>query len=275
MKPRHLPAVLLVLLAPVAAAQSISITKATIRLYDQDAGFVMSETRRVYTNYFNSLRTRLIGVEVSLEYAAAPTAFQLSVGCQMTRPDGRIINGIWKVGLPIGANSTRARDANTMFGAGPEGWQAGVYKVTCSASRQIGETQFQMSSGPSLLLDTEIRLKEVKFFPTGPSVQALAQRNYMSRFSGAEATRIGIELTFVGPPSGKTGQFPVDCYYLSRYGNVVGTMSGAYDIEPTGTGGTVAMGLGWDQPGQWEKGDYMAICQIHGRPISIDRFTVW
>ena len=262
-------------LASQADAQSINITSATIRLYELDGGFVMSEAKRVYTNYFNTLRTRRIGVEVSLEYAAAPMVSKLSVGCQMTRPDGRVVDGIWKIGIGIGANSTSASGANTLFGAGPAGWQPGVYKVTCSSGRPLGETQFQMSSGPSLLQDTEIRLKDVKFFGTGPSMQALAQREYQVRFSAAEATRIAIELTFVGPPSGKTGQFPVDCYYLSRYGNVVGTMTGTYDIEPAGTGGTVAMGMGWDQPGNWEKGDYLAICQIHGRPISIDRFTVW
>ena len=77
--------------------------------------------------------------------------------------------------------------------------QAGIYKVSCVASKSLGEASFQMSPGPSLLSDTEFRLKEVKFFPTGPKVNTPAERDYQDRFSSSEATRIGIELTFLHP----------------------------------------------------------------------------
>jgi len=132
-----------------------------------------------------------------------------------------------------------------------------------------------MSPGPSLLGDTEFRLKDVRFFPTGAEVTPLAQRNYQDRFSGSEATRIGIELSFVYPGLSQSGQVPIDCYYLASTGYVLGTLSFVYNLEPPATSGSGALGLGWDQPGRWSKGDYLAICQIHGRPISVDRFTVW
>lgn len=263
------------LIPAVAGGQSISLTGSSIRLYEQGSGFRLDASERVYTSYFNTLRTRSIGVAVTLEHAAAPAAFTLSIGCQMTRPNGAVSEGVFKIGARIAAGSTRTDDANVMFGGGKEGWQTGVYKVSCAASRPIGEISFQMSPGPSLLGDVELRLKQVQFFPTGSQITPWGQRTYLTRFSSAEATRIGIELTFVQPAPAKSGEMPVDCYFLSPTGNVLGTMTAAYTIEAGTLGGTVGMGLGWDQPGQWDKGDYLAICQIHGRPVSVDRFTVW
>ena len=262
------------LVPAVASAQSINLTQSSIRLYEQDGGFVLGESRRVYTWYFNTLRTRYIGVAVTLEHAAASSAFTLSIGCQMTRPDGTVVPGLFKIGARIAAGSTRTDDANVMFAAGREGWQTGVYKVTCAASRPVGDASFQMSPGPSLLGELELRLKQVQFFPTGARTSPPGQRTYLDNFSSAEATRIGIELGFVQAAAGKRGEVPVDCYYLTPSGNVLGTMTAVYTVEPGAAGGTVAMGMGWDEPGHWDTGDYLAICQIHGRPISVDRFTV-
>jgi hypothetical protein len=263
------------LVPAMVQAQSISLTRTTLRLFEQASGFVLGAEKRVYTSYFNTLRTRYIGVEATLEYAPAASTFKLGIGCQMTRPDGKVSDGIWKIGVTITAGSTRAVDANYMFAAGNDGWQTGVYKVSCSASRPVAETTFQMSPGPSLLGDTEFRLKDVRFFPTGAQLMASAERKYQDSFSSAEATRIGIELSFVYPGLSKSGEVPIDCYYLSSTGYSLGTMTVIYKLEPPATSGSGALGLGWDQPGRWSKGDYLAICQIHGRPISVDRFTVW
>jgi hypothetical protein len=265
------------ILAPaMAQAQSITPTRTTIQLYEQPPGFVLGAEKRVYTSYFNSLRTRYIGVEVALDYpAAAAAGFELTVGCSMTRPDGKVIDGLWKIGMPIRAGSTHAVDANTMFGAGKAGWPTGIYKVTCAASKSLGEVSFQMSPGPSLLSDTEFRLKEVKFFPTGSKLNAPADRDYQDRFSSSEATRIGIELTFLHPGTTRSGSVPIDCSFLPAIGRILGVMHLDYEFEASATSGSVALGLGWDQPGQWSKGEYLAICQIHGRPIAVERFTVW
>jgi hypothetical protein len=256
-------------------AQTFKPTEVTLRLYEQAGATVLPAEQRVYTWYFNTLRTRYIGVEVTLEYPTAPADLLLDVTCKMTRPDEKVIDGIWHIGLGIPAGSTRAVGANTMFGAGKAGWQDGIYKVTCAAAQPLGETSFQMSPGPSLLSSTELRLKDVRFFPTGSKVTPLAEREYLDRFSSAEATRIGIELSFVHPGLSQPGELPIDCYYLASTGRVFGILHLSYEITPPATSGTAAIGLGWDQPGKWTKGTYLAICQIHGRPISVDRFTVW
>jgi len=263
------------LVPALVQAQAINVNRTTLRLFEQASGFVLGAEKRVYTSYFNTLRTRYIGVEATLEYAPTQASFELTIGCQMTRPDGRVINGLWKIGVELLAGSTRAVDANYMFGGGKDGWQPGIYKVTCAASQPLGETTFQMSPGPSLLADTELRLKDVRFFPTGAQLTAPAERKYLDRFSSSEATRIGIELSFVHPGLSRSGEVPIDCYYLASTGLVLGTLSFVYELTPPATSGTAALGLGWEQPGKWPKGDSLAICQIHGRPISVDRFTVW
>src|ERR1043165_1822964 len=267
--------VALALVPAVAQALSVNVSRTTLRLFEQASGFALGAGQRVYTNYFNTLRTRYIGVETTLEYAAAATTFRLGVGCRMTSPDEKVVKWIWKMPVDIVAGSTRAVGANYMFAAGKEGWQTGIYKVNCSASRPLGETSFQMSPGPSLLGDTEIRLKDVRFFPTGGRLTPVAERNYQDRFSSTEATRIGIELSFVHPGLTKSGEVPIDCYYLSSTGSVFGVLNFVYVLEPAATAGSAALGIGWDQPGRWSTGDYLAVCQIHGRPISVDRFTVW
>lgn len=262
-------------LAPAALrAQSITPTQATIRLFEEAGGFVPGVDKRVYTFYFNTLRTRYISVEVSLDYQPAAADFRLPVGCQMTRPDGSVIDGIFKIPMPIRAGSTQATGANVMFGAGKEGWQTGMHKVTCSASRSLGEVSFQMSPGPSLLADTELRLADVRFFPSSPKLIPPAERKYQDRFSSSEATHIGIELSFVHAATPKGGNVPVDCYYLKGT-SVLATMSAVYAFAASATSGSTAMGMGYEQPGHWSAGDYLAICQMHGRPIAVERFTVW
>ena len=121
----------------------------------------------------------------------------------------------------------------------------------------------------------ELRLTKVRFFPTGAQLPPAAERDYQNRFSSAETTRIGIELSFVHPGLSKSGEVPIDCYYLASTGSIFGILSFVYALSPPATSGSGAIGLGWDQPGRWSKGEYLAICQIHGRPISVDRFTVW
>lgn len=131
-----------VLVPALVQAQSLNPNRTTLRLFEQGGGFVLRGEQRVFTLYCNTLRTHYIGVEAT-------------------------------------AGTTRGVSANRLFGAGKEGWQPGIYKVTCSDSRPLGETTFQMSPGPSLLASTELRLKDVRFFVTGPELTAPAQREYL------------------------------------------------------------------------------------------------
>jgi hypothetical protein len=52
-------------------------------------------------------------------------------------------------------------------------------------------------------------------------------------------------------------------------------MHAVYEFDKSATSGSVATGLGWDQPGQWSNGEYLVVCQMHGRPIAVERFTIW
>ncbi|HEV8597796.1 MAG TPA: hypothetical protein VGQ69_00385 [Gemmatimonadales bacterium] len=264
-----------VLVPALLQAQTINPKQATLRLFEQGSGGVLAAEKRVYTAYFNTVRSHYIGVEVTVEYAPAASAFKLAIGCQMTRPDGSVVDGIWKIGMDIAAGSTRAVAANYLFGAGKAGWQTGIHKVTCAATQPLGETSFQMSPGPSLLASMELRLQDVRFFPTGAKLTPPGERQYLDHFSSAEATRIGIELSFVHPGVSQAGEVPIDCYYLATTAWVLGSFTIVYELTPPATSGSAALGLGWDQPGKWSKGTYLAVCQIHGRPISVDRFTVW
>ena len=266
----------LITLVPARAqAQGITVKQTTLRLFEQSSGFVLGAEKRLYTFYYNTLRTRYIAVEATIEYAPSASAFKLAIACKMTSPDGKTTtDGIWKIGADVAVGSTRAVGANLMFGAGRDGWQTGLYKVTCSSGQPLGETAFQMSPGPSLLGDTELRLQDVRFFPTGAQITPKAERNYQDTFSATEATRIGIELSFLHPGLTKSGDVPVDCYYLANTGSLFGILSMVYSLTPPAASGSTAIGIGWDQPGRWAPGAYLAICQIHGRPISVDRFIV-
>ena len=173
-------------------------------------------------------------MEVSLHYPVAPAAGRLAIGCQMTSPDGKVTDGIWKIGMTIRAGSTYATDANIMFGAGKDGWREGMFKVTCAAS-SLGEVAFQMSPGPSLLGTGEFRLQAVRFFPTGSKLAAPTERHYQDWFTASEATHIGIELSFVHPGWSKGATASIDCYYLQGTGNILGTMSTDYEIAPSGS----------------------------------------
>src|ERR1043166_2031322 len=116
--------ILALTLTPVLLqAQSVNVTRTTLRLFEQSSGFVLGSEQRVYTYYYNTLRTRLVAVEATMEYAAAASTFQLSVGCQMTRPDGKVVDGIWKIGVTITAGSPRAWGWEKVFRGGREGWR--------------------------------------------------------------------------------------------------------------------------------------------------------
>ena len=86
MKPALKSLLIAGILSPAAApAQSITPTRTTILLYETAGGFVIGAEKRVYTSYYNTLRTRYIGVEVTLDYPAAAAGFQLAIGCHRLR----------------------------------------------------------------------------------------------------------------------------------------------------------------------------------------------
>ena len=56
-------------LAPtVAPAQSATPAKTLIALYEQASGNLLAAEQRVYTAYFNTMRTRTVAVAITMEY---------------------------------------------------------------------------------------------------------------------------------------------------------------------------------------------------------------
>src|ERR1041385_8965148 len=86
----------------IAAADSsaqLAFTGTPTRLYEQDGGFVLDESRRMYPARFDAVTTLYIGVEVTLTHAAAPpgAAGRLAVTCDEVLPDGWAIRGVFAI----------------------------------------------------------------------------------------------------------------------------------------------------------------------------------
>jgi hypothetical protein len=267
------------LIAAGDSSAQLAFTGTTIRLYEQDGGFVLDESRRMYTTRFDAVTTLYIGVEVTLTHAAAPpgAAGRLAVTCDEVLPDGRAIRGMFAIPVDIQAGKTLSTGANTLFGAGPPGrWPEGTYRVRCAGGgRALGETSFQMTANPPDVPGAAVRVTGIRLFPTGAQLPAAADRKYSDRFSPGTTTRIGVEVSFAHPALGKALEVPVDCYYFTPNGGTFGPMSFPYKPAPDSTSGHAAMGIGWDQPGQWPGGNYTAVCRINGRPVAVERFVLY
>src|ERR1051326_2044173 len=290
------------LIAAGDSSAQLAFTGTTIRLYEQDGGFVLDESRRMYTTRFDAVTTLYIGVEVTLTHAAAPpgAAGRLAVTCDEVLPDGRAIRGMFAIPVDIQAGKTLSTGANTLFGAGPPGrgregthrgrspggggapagragrWPGGPYGVRgAGGGGALGETSFQMTATPPDVPGAAVRVTGIRLFPTGAQLPAAADRKYSDRFSPGTTTRIGVEVSFAHPALGKALEVPVDCYYFPPNGGTFGPMSFPYKPAPDSTSGHAAMGIGWDQPGQWPGGNYTAVCRINGRPVAVGRVVLY
>ena len=253
-----------------------TVTGASIRLYEQDGGFVLDEAKRMYSTRFDALRSRYVGVEVSLTHSAVTAIARFRVNCEEVQPDGKTIAGMLAIPVDIQPNQTHSTGANTLFGGGPTGiWQEGTYRVRCTGgNRALGETAFQMTVNPSDVAGAEVRVARLQLFPTGAALVPVAERKYDERFDRESTTSIGVELSFTHPALGRALEISVDCYYFTPNGQTIGPIPLAYKPSPQATSGNAALGIGWDQPGQWPGGNYTAVCLINGHPVAVQRFVV-
>src|ERR1041385_1252761 len=168
------------LIAAGDSSAQLAFTGTTIRLYEQDGGVVLDESRRMYTTRFDAVTTLYIGVEGTLTPAAAPpgAAGRLAVTCDEVLPDGRAIRGMFAIPVDIQAGKTLSTGANTLFGAGPPGrWPEGTYRVRCAGGgRALGETSFQMTANPPDVPGAAVRVTGIRLFPTGAQLPAAAPR---------------------------------------------------------------------------------------------------
>jgi hypothetical protein len=261
-----------------AAAQSLHLTNATLQFWEQDGGFLTSAGQRLYTYHFDATSSRYVGGLVTLTYDAVAAATSATISCTITLPDARTIDGMFRMAVRIPAGSSTATGENLLVGSGSNStWAPGVYTVRCGfvGGSPFVEGKFAMTASLPVVAGADVRVQGLQFFPTGPRTMAEASRKYTDRFEKDQATRIGVEVRFVHPALGKKVSVPVDCYYLAPNRVWFGPMSFSYETDPAATTGTGALGIGYDEPGHWDEGDYLALCQINGRPVATGWFKVW
>ena len=110
---------------------------------------------------------------------------------------------------------------------------------------------------------------------TSGALPARDQRQYATRFSGRKTSRIGVELEFTHAAADSAISIPVDCYYYPPNGRVMGPIIFNYEPAAHATNGYAALAMGWDKPGKWSDGYHTAVCNIRGRPVAIERFSVY
>lgn len=256
-------------------------TQVAIRLYEQGGGFVIGPEARSYTTWFDTVRTRRLGVEVSIVHVALPKPMQYSVACEMDRPDGKTVSGIFRIPVKVSAGEKQSSGANTLFGM-PEGqeWPAGTYTVRCSGDQlRLGETRIHFVRNPPDVADADIRVAGIRFFQIGKEIPAQDQRSYVAMnqagyFSSRTTSRIAVELEFRHPPLPKAVSVPVECFYFFPDGQFTPAIPLTYEAPAGQQNGQAARGIGWDEPGNWPLGVYSVMCQLAGHPVAFDRFRV-
>lgn len=270
-------------LASDAGAQdAIKPTQASIRVYEQEVGFIAGVEQRLYTTRFDATRTRMIAGEITLVHPAPAKNTPFTATCEMDTPDGKKRPGLWSIGITMFAGRTQSSDANILWGPGKDqSWTPGTYTIRCfGGGLKLGEGKIQMVLNPPDVPGTEIRVARMRFFPADKDVPPQQQRKYAiwhfaSPLQSKELRRIGVELEFRHAPLPGAVSVPISCFYFLPNGQPTPPIDFSYDAQPGDTSGFAAMGVGWDQPGNWSAGVYSAVCNINSRPVAFDRFQVF
>lgn len=267
------------------ARAQLAPTEATIRFFEQAGGLssgisrspLEPAARRMYATHFDAARSRYIGIEVRLVHAdAAPgIASGYRISCQYIEPDGDTMGPFLIGGFVVQSDRTSAIAASIWGSAEPGTWAPGTYRAVClDSGRSLGEATFQMTSNPPDVAGVDARVAQIRLFPISGQTTPIADRQYATVFPAAQTTRVGVELNFAHRPLGRAIDIPVDCYYFLPDGQTMGPISFTYQPQADWNGGSAGSGFGWDQPGQWPRGQYTVVCMIHGRPVAVERFQV-
>lgn len=240
-----------------------------------------------YATRFDAAQSRFMATEVTFalpavdpEIARRLSGLAYDVRCWYIRPDGK----------PMG-DFRVAPQLEDSIGTGVLGyqelghWALGTYHALCSASgRILGSATFEMASAaaianawttlPSPFPPSAQRVTQIRLFPMGSELTPLADRQYTTRFYAGQTARIAVELEFEHAPFGRAIVIPIDCTYHLSDGEATDPFRFTYEPQADWNGGYSANGFGWDQPGQWPRGDYTAVCSIYGPPVAVERFTV-
>jgi hypothetical protein len=260
----------------VGTAQAqIVPTRTDIRLWEQAGNVIAPLERRLHSTRFDVRRTRVIGVEITLRHAPARASAIFPVDCELQKPEGSAAPGSLRLEVPV-ATGADISDAAMLWTHGEaNGWAPGSYLLRCSARHSVlGEVPFEVSNNPPDVVESELRVSQIRLFPATGALPARSERQYATRFDARKITRIGVELEFTHSPPGSPQSIPVDCYYYLPNGRPMGPISFSYEPEAGAVGGSAALAMGWDQPGKWFEGHYTAVCNIRGRPVAVERFAV-
>lgn len=261
---------------PAIAASAPELHDVSLRLFEQADEVVLPVSRRVYSTRFDATRMRMLGVEITANYADPEATTQVLVACTLQRPDGSLAPSDREMSIPLFDGYVASNSANLLWGVAlEEDWVPGVYKVECRVDdRLIGQSQFEVMLNPSDVANAEIRVASLQLFPVETDLPARTERRYTSKLTAATTRRIGIELEFTHQPLGRALTVPVDCYYFWPDGQTSPPVVLSYEPQPSWPGGYSAGALGWEEPGNWSAGVYTVTCSIYGRPVVVDRFLM-
>jgi hypothetical protein len=261
---------------PLRAEDASTFSAVSIRLFEQADGTVLPFGRRLYATQFDATLTQMVGVEIDATYPMPKEATLLDVTCTMQKPDGSRVEGSRPMSFQLFAGETQSNSANTQWGVpDEEDWQPGEYGVTCSIGEQkIAEAGFTIVLNPPDVMDTDVRVAGLRFFPVDRELPTKAERDYSEVFETADTRRIGVELEYTHSALGRTVSVPVACHYYWPDGQVMPPAEMLYEPGPTWPGGYSAANMGWDEAGKWPVGHYVVVCRVNGRPTVVGRFEV-
>lgn len=269
-----LPCLLACALAAGTAQAQITPTKSEIRLWEQEGNVVIPLERRLYSTRFDAGRSRFIGMEILLSHTPANATAIFPVDCELRAPEGGR-SSTQKLEIEVTSGAADSRGIALWKRSGDLAWAAGNYLVHCSGrSVALSEAPFEMAVNPPDASEINLHVTQMHLFPATGPLPARDQRDYMTRFSVRKTSRVGVELEFTHSPPGGATSIPVDCYYYPPVGQAMGPISFSYESQADATRGNAGLAMGWDSPGRWSQGHYTAVCNIRGRPVAVERFTV-
>lgn len=112
------------------------------------------------------------------------------------------------------------------------------------------------------------------YFYEGNEILPFAQRTYGTQFTRGQARHINWELRMEHPSPAQRRDFPVYATYYDPQGQVLSAHSIDSYILPGWADSNHSSGWGWDQPGEWQPGNYRVEIQIEGQTVSTGYFTV-
>jgi len=112
------------------------------------------------------------------------------------------------------------------------------------------------------------------FYESAREIPPLNERAYATEFAQSAARYVSWELRIDHPDPALRLDFRVSATYMDPKGNRLTEHHIDSHIEPGWTSSMHTSGFGYDDPGQWEIGQYRVDIVIDGRPVTSDFFSI-